>query len=402
MSDPGQDSKLVLRAEAALAAARLAREPDWEALAERIEDALGAAGASDDSLLLPPLPESIEDGREELAPRAMSSATTSESATGPESQRGGASLAELARAAVARRSSKEAVSLARESLAIASQGRVQPEPPPVPVPATIVVESERRTVPPSRRQRDAFDARGPWIGVAIATVGLAAGFGLYLASRSAPTPTNLTAAPVAAGAKPATTSAAAATTAPPPKLAATPEAAAPEAKATVTSAPVDPPAPIEAVPAGALPHESLAARTGAPAAEPRASGARVRAEKVVLDDEPKAAATSTAAKPAASGAMRPAELNTSSGGISDRPSTGAAQAAVGSVLGAARACVAGQPEASSATLVFGSSGEVKSVSVSGPAEGTPAAACIKAALGKARVQPFAAPTFSLGVTVRPQ
>src|SRR5215831_18092062 len=99
--------------------------------------------------------------------------------------------------------------------------------------------------------------------------------------------------------------------------------------------------------------------------------------------------------------MRPAELNTSSGGISDRPSTGAAQAAVGAVLGAARACIAGQPDASSATLVFGSSGEVTSVSVSGPAEGTPAASCIKAALGKARVQPFAAPTFSLGVTVRP-
>jgi len=71
------------------------------------------------------------------------------------------------------------------------------------------------------------------------------------------------------------------------------------------------------------------------------------------------------------------------------------------VLGAARSCIAGQPQASSATIVFGSSGEVTGVNVSGPADGTPAAACIKAALGKARVQPFAAPNFSLGVTVRP-
>jgi hypothetical protein len=71
------------------------------------------------------------------------------------------------------------------------------------------------------------------------------------------------------------------------------------------------------------------------------------------------------------------------------------------VLGAARGCLVGQPAASSATLVFGSSGEVTSVGVNGPAAGTPAAACIKSALGKARVQPFAAPSFSLGVTVRP-
>jgi hypothetical protein len=120
----------------------------------------------------------------------------------------------------------------------------------------------------------------------------------------------------------------------------------------------------------------------------------------VLDDETTTGAKSAEAK-ATSSAMRPAELNAANGGMSDRPSTGAAQAAVGAVLGAARACIAGQPEASSATLVFGSSGEVTSVSVTGPADGTPAAACIKAALGKARVQPFAASNFSLGVAVRP-
>ena len=56
---------------------------------------------------------------------------------------------------------------------------------------------------------------------------------------------------------------------------------------------------------------------------------------------------------------------------------------------------------SSATLVFGSDGEVNRVQVTGAAAGTPAENCVEAALKKARVQPFAAPSFSLGVTVRP-
>jgi hypothetical protein len=87
--------------------------------------------------------------------------------------------------------------------------------------------------------------------------------------------------------------------------------------------------------------------------------------------------------------------------MTDRPSAGAAQAAVGAVLGAARACVSGHPQPSSAQIVFGSDGQVQNVAVSGPAAGTPAASCIEAALKKARVQPFAASSFSLGVTVRP-
>jgi hypothetical protein len=71
------------------------------------------------------------------------------------------------------------------------------------------------------------------------------------------------------------------------------------------------------------------------------------------------------------------------------------------VLGGARACVAGQDAPSSATVTFGSDGRVQSVGVSGPAAGTPAEACIKAALSKARVQPFARPSFTVSTPVRP-
>ena len=85
----------------------------------------------------------------------------------------------------------------------------------------------------------------------------------------------------------------------------------------------------------------------------------------------------------------------------DKPSSGAVNAAIGSVMGAARACVAGQDGPSTARIVFGSDGKVQSVSVSGAAAGTAAAGCIESAFKKARVQPFAAPTFSIGATIRP-
>ena len=177
MSDDG-DSALVLRAEAALGRAAM-RQPDWDVFSTRVEALLGTASAIDDSLLMPPLPESVEDGSEAIATRASDER---EAEPAPSSQRSGPSLADLARATVARRSSKDAVDLAKASLAIASQGRALSEVPrraepeaPAAVAAVPTSERERNTVPPARRERAAVDTRGPWIGVAIAAVGLAAG-----------------------------------------------------------------------------------------------------------------------------------------------------------------------------------------------------------------------------------
>ena len=92
----------------------------------------------------------------------------------------------------------------------------------------------------------------------------------------------------------------------------------------------------------------------------------------------------------------------SHGSLPDHPSTGAVQAAVGTVMGAARACVAGQSAASRATVNFGSDGKVQSVAVSGPAQGTNAEPCLRSALSGARVQPFARAAYSVNLTVRPQ
>jgi hypothetical protein len=51
-------------------------------------------------------------------------------------------------------------------------------------------------------------------------------------------------------------------------------------------------------------------------------------------------------------------------------------------------------------VTFQSDGSVQSVSVSGGAAGKPAETCIRAALMKARVPPFASPTFSAPATIR--
>jgi hypothetical protein len=80
---------------------------------------------------------------------------------------------------------------------------------------------------------------------------------------------------------------------------------------------------------------------------------------------------------------------------------GAISGALGAVLPAARAGRGPDDPVSRATVTFGSDGSVKSVSVTGGAQGKPAEACIRAALMKAHVAPFASPTFTAPATIRP-
>jgi hypothetical protein len=91
---------------------------------------------------------------------------------------------------------------------------------------------------------------------------------------------------------------------------------------------------------------------------------------------------------------------TAAGNLPQKPSQGAVTGAIGAVLPAARACLGPDDPVSRASIVFGSSGAVQSVSVSGGASGKPAEACIKDALMKAKVQAFADPTYSANITVR--
>jgi hypothetical protein len=385
---PSSDPKLVLRAEA-LVAQLSTREPDWDALAERVSARLDAAPAADDALLAAPFPEA--DGESELDRLVRPKAAAPETSA----PREGVSLADLARASVARRGNRDAASIAKESLALASQSRSQAERTPERAPSA----ATPAPTPLHRSGGAGSDTRGPWIGVAIAAIGLAAGFGLYIAGQQRQAvvtlpPTNVPTVNAAEKAE-----------------APAPEQVAPRAPSETTEAPIAkgftelPAAEVPSGrPAAAVGEAARPAESVAKALPGRPFGGGVAPERVVLDEErpnaPGSAAAQRSTKSAPSAELRPAELS-ENGGTSDRPSAGAAQAAVGAVLGAARACIAGHATPSSATLIFGSNGQVDRVNVNGPAAGTPAAACVESALKKARVQPFAADSFSLGVTVRP-
>ncbi len=92
--------------------------------------------------------------------------------------------------------------------------------------------------------------------------------------------------------------------------------------------------------------------------------------------------------------------NTPTGNVPTKPSQGAVTGAIGAVLPSARACLGPDDPVSRATVVFSSAGTAQSVNVTGGAAGKPAEACIKSALMKAKVAPFAEPTYSANITVR--
>lgn len=108
-----------------------------------------------------------------------------------------------------------------------------------------------------------------------------------------------------------------------------------------------------------------------------------------------------AGKPDEHKGQEPASTPTGPKNLPDQPPSGSVSAAIGSVRGAARGCVAGADKDSSATIVFGSSGAVQSVSVGGWAAGKPAAGCIQGAVSGARVEPFTKPSFPVTMTIRP-
>lgn len=89
------------------------------------------------------------------------------------------------------------------------------------------------------------------------------------------------------------------------------------------------------------------------------------------------------------------------GSVPLKPSQGAIQGALGAAMPGARACLGADDAISHATITFQSDGSVQNVAVSGSAAGKPAETCIRSALSRARVTPFAQPTFTASATVRP-
>jgi hypothetical protein len=106
--------------------------------------------------------------------------------------------------------------------------------------------------------------------------------------------------------------------------------------------------------------------------------------------------------PSSGGATAPASgPQFDPGSVPQKPSAGAIAGGIGNVMSEARACLGLDDPVSYAAITFESGGSVSGVAVSGFAAGKPAEACIKAALGKAKVPPFAQPSYTQKVTVRP-
>jgi len=119
-----------------------------------------------------------------------------------------------------------------------------------------------------------------------------------------------------------------------------------------------------------------------------------------LGDAVKNAAGGGNGAPAAA-ADSPAAPHFALGSVAQKPSQGTITSALGSVLPSARSCINPDDPISHAHITFASAGNVSAVSVTGHAAGTPAEGCIKSALLKASVPPFADESYGATVTIRP-
>ncbi|WP_437296475.1 hypothetical protein [Sorangium sp. So ce426] len=248
-------------------------------------------------------------------------------------------------------------------------------------------------------------------GAAVAALGLAAAVAVMVKTTAAPQPE------IAATTPPAPTTAAtpAAPRGETPVEPAAPVAAAPEERAAVEqpvqaeeklvaapkaqAAPAGGGAPAPAaVEAPATPVVSPKPEQGKTAAAPAAAGKPgdlpSAMQAAVGDDAERQPSVVSEAPVPASGPLR--QQN-----IPEQPSQGSVQAALGSVMGSAKACVAGANDVSRAQITFSSTGQVSKVSVSGWAASNGQSSCVQSALKGANVGPFSKPSFSVSATIRP-
>jgi len=413
-----QDEPLPEQAEALLdgwpAPERSALE--WEDLANATVGKIRetSVGSTNDDLLAPPLPKVDGEG-EALSDDPPAPAAADEPG-----------LLAIAKAAVTASAADEARNIARAGLMAAGHGR-QSRPPAPPVhahpgrrrtasnaaslqgqlPKSVGAFEEARArseVPAASNRGNQKIGSGPFVTGAL--LALAAGVALYVAvhrggatavvattaqeSHPAP-PVRIDDLPSAGGQEEAAKG-----TAEKPKTLALDDLKEPERPSSPESAKV-------VVPSASAPM-SLALRKGAAtlaAAAPskKPSGAAAANAAPAVEPAEQQAAASSGAKESAR-QMEPARASDQQA-LPTRPSVGAIQGAIGSVMLGARSCLAGQESGSKATVIFGSDGRVKTVTVGGPAAGTPAEGCLRSALGGARVPPFADPDYTASFTVRP-
>lgn len=385
---------------------------EWEDLANatmaRIRET--SVGSTPDDLLAPPLPREEHEG--ESAPE--SARETSDPADEP-------GLLAIAKAAVADGAGSDVKDIARAGLLAAKSSRQSRPPAPAvrggsaasraaglqgEMPASrrgavqAVHEAEARSELPAAR-KPASDKVGTGTIITGAVLALAAGVALYVGVRRHDSSAVATTTQESAPAAPAHAAAGSAAQAAPPAV-----EPADQKQATLTLDELKPSAGEAAkvvMPSASAPM-SLALRRGAassggkksaaPAEVANAAPGGPQQQGVILKESDEAAA-------APSPRQQAVATDDQTQALPSRPSVGAIQGAIGSVMLGARSCLAGQDSGSKATVTFGADGHVKNVGVSGPAAGTPAESCVRSALMGARVPPFSDPEYSASFTVRP-
>jgi hypothetical protein len=236
---------------------------------------------------------------------------------------------------------------------------------------------------------------GAMAGMTIAILGLAAAFALT--QRKSPPP------PTVADAKPTPTMVAPAPTEVAP-VATVAAAATPSAEPSAVAS-ADP-APKVAL-SGPMPtaaSTAVAAKDPAPVDDTKLAGTLGKGgtgKPGDLQSEMIRAAGGAKDPAAAAGTPEPAAGNPKNQNIPEQPSQGSVQAAVGTVMGGAKGCVAGADDVSRANVTFSSGGSVSSVSVTGWAAAHGKSSCVQAALKGAKVGAFSKASYTVGVTIRP-
>lgn len=271
-----------------------------------------------------------------------------------------------------------------EKKPLAAVGAAAAAAPPAPTPIGLAAAPKKSNV-------------GAMAGLTIAVLGLAAAFALTQ-SKSPPRATVAEAKPTPTMEAPAPTEVA---------PVATTVAAAPTPSAEPTAVASADPAPKVAL-SGPMPTAAataVAAKDPTPVDDSKLAGALGKGanggKPGDLQSEMIRAAGGAKDPAAAAGTLEPAAGNPKNQNIPEQPSQGSVQAAVGTVMGGAKGCVAGADDVSRANVTFGSGGSVSSVSVTGWAAAHGKSSCVQAALKGAKVGAFSKASYTVGVTIRP-
>jgi hypothetical protein len=415
---------------------------EWERSAERIvariergdaQDAQdGPVGdptdVSDEALLRSPLPATRNEMQNSAERETQGSSPAMSTEPREKSRSSFADLAKLAQrtpppSGTLNTPEREENSGVINLAALQASGDSEPPAPGVPaaaptVPSAVaavapVVPSERRApvAAPAPRRRSAGWMAGVGLAAAAAAVAVAV-FGLRhpanSASGAAGAVVAVTPAPTQKPAKsqgeathssPAQAAGATDNAIDPSRLplAQPPSAARPAAVAVAANAPAQAKDNSKGSAAVAPPAAAAPVAPAAPTAEARAGAGSDKSLESLMQE----AAGSPAGAAPRPAAPQPAAAPESPGGsVPLRPSLGAINGAIGTAMPGARACIDVDAPVSRATVTFNSDGSVGSVAITGWAAGKPAEECIRSALSKARVPPFAQPTYTVPATIR--